>query len=123
MIKKGLKVRVLTGKDKKKEGEVIEIDRQNFRAKVKEINMVKKHVKTTKEKKQKTLRGVVVSDKMQDTVVVEVSRYMKHPKYGKYVMFRKKYKADDKGNTKKVGEKVVIEQTRPISKDKHFRVV
>ena len=51
MIKKGLKVRVLTGKDKKKEGEVIEIDRSNSRAKVKEINMVKKHVKTTKEKK------------------------------------------------------------------------
>ena len=51
MIKKGVKVRVLTGKDKKKEGEVIEIDRPNNRAKVKEINMVKKHVKTTKEKK------------------------------------------------------------------------
>ena len=51
MIKKGLKVRVLTGKDKKKEGEVIEIDRPNNRAKVKEINMVKKHIKTTKEKK------------------------------------------------------------------------
>ena len=51
MIKKGLKVKVLTGNDKKKEGEVIEIDRSNNRAKVKEINMVKKHVKTTKEKK------------------------------------------------------------------------
>ena len=51
MIKKGLKVVVLTSKDKKKEGEVIEIDRPNNRAKVKEINMVKKHVKTTKEKK------------------------------------------------------------------------
>ena len=51
MIKKGLKVRVLTGKDKKKEGEVIEIDRPNNRAKVNEINMEKKHVKTTKEKK------------------------------------------------------------------------
>ncbi|WP_440911802.1 50S ribosomal protein L24 [Candidatus Pelagibacter sp.] len=51
MIKKGLKVVVLTGKDKKKEGEVIEIDRPNNRVKVKEINMVKKHVKTTKEKK------------------------------------------------------------------------
>ena len=51
MIKKGLKVRVLTGKDKSKEGEVIEIDRSNNRAKVNEINMVKKHVKTTKEKK------------------------------------------------------------------------
>ena len=51
MIKKGLKVKILTGKDKKKEGEVIEIDRSNNRVKVKEINMVKKHVKTTKEKK------------------------------------------------------------------------
>ena len=51
MIKKGLKVEILTGKDKKKQGEIIEIDRQNSRAKVKEINMVKKHVKTTKEKK------------------------------------------------------------------------
>ena len=51
MIKKGLKVRILVGKDKKKEGEVIEIDRANNRAKVKEINMIKKHVKTTKEKK------------------------------------------------------------------------
>ena len=51
MIKKGLKVKVLAGKDKKKEGEIIEIDRPNNRAKVKEINMVKKHVKTTKEKK------------------------------------------------------------------------
>jgi len=51
MIKKGTKVKVLAGKDKKKEGEVIEIDRSNNRAKVKDINMVKKHVKTTKEKK------------------------------------------------------------------------
>ena len=51
MIKKGNKVKVLAGKDKKKEGEIIEIDRQNNRAKVKDVNMVKKHIKTTKEKK------------------------------------------------------------------------
>ena len=51
MIKKGLKVKVLSGKDRNKEGEVIEIDRLNNRAKIKDINMVKKHVKTTKEKK------------------------------------------------------------------------
>tara|TARA_B100001057_G_scaffold257775_1_gene257971 strand:- start:461 stop:709 length:249 start_codon:yes stop_codon:yes gene_type:complete len=51
MIKKGLKVKILTGKDKAKEGEVIEIDRSNNRAKVKDLNMIKKHVKTTKEKK------------------------------------------------------------------------
>ena len=50
-IKKGIKVKVLAGKDKKKEGEVIEIDRSNNRVKVKGINIVKKHVKTTKEKK------------------------------------------------------------------------
>ena len=51
MIKKGLKVKILTGKDKNKEGEIIEIDRKNYRAKIKGINIVKKHVKTTKEKK------------------------------------------------------------------------
>ena len=51
MIKKGQKVKLLAGKDKKKEGEVIEIDRKNNRAKIKNINMIKKHVKTTKEKK------------------------------------------------------------------------
>ena len=51
MIKKGIKVKILSGKDKKKEGEVIEIDRRKYRAKVKGINMVKKHIKTTKEKK------------------------------------------------------------------------
>ena len=56
MIKKGLKVFVLAGKDKKKEGEVIELDRRNNRAKVKDINMVKKHVKTTKE-----IKGGIVS--------------------------------------------------------------
>ena len=51
MIKKGLKVKILSGKDKAKEGEVIEIDRANNRVKVKDLNMIKKHVKTTKEKK------------------------------------------------------------------------
>ena len=51
MIKKGLRVKILAGKDKKKEGDVIEIDRENNRDKIKDINMVKKHVKTTKEKK------------------------------------------------------------------------
>ena len=51
MIKKGTKVKVLTGKDKNKDGEVIQIDRQNNRAKIKGINLIKKHIKTTKEKK------------------------------------------------------------------------
>ena len=51
MIKKGINVKVLTGKDKNKTGEIIEVDRKKLRAKVKDINMVKKHIKTTKEKK------------------------------------------------------------------------
>ena len=51
MIKKGIKVKIISGKDKNKDGEIIEMDRQNNRAKVKGINMVKKHIKTTKEKK------------------------------------------------------------------------
>ena len=51
MMKKGLKVVVLAGKDKKKEGEIIEIDRKKNKAKIKDLNMVKKHIKTTKEKK------------------------------------------------------------------------
>ena len=51
MIKKGIKVKILSGKDKKKEGEIIEIDRSTNRAKVKGVNLVKKHIKTTKEKK------------------------------------------------------------------------
>ena len=68
----------------------------------------------------KKLNGVVVSDKMQDTIVVKVSRYFKHPKYGKYITQSKKYKAHDKGNTAKIGDKVEITECRPLSKDKHF---
>lgn len=78
------------------------------------------------EKKQtqsKVLRGVVVSDKMQKTIVVEVNRFVKHPKYGKFMKQSKKYKAHDEENTFKVGDKVTIQETRPISKDKTFKVV
>lgn len=73
--------------------------------------------------KKKVLSGVVVSDKMKDTIVVLVERYVKHPKYQKFLNLRKKYKVHDAGNTKKIGDKVDIEETRPISKDKHFRVL
>jgi small subunit ribosomal protein S17 len=72
---------------------------------------------------KKTLSGVVVSDKMKDTIVVEVARFEKHPKYGKYISKNKKFKAHDAGNTKKIGDKVTIEECAPISKDKHFRVI
>lgn len=73
--------------------------------------------------KGKILRGVVTSDKMQDTIVVSVERYFKHPKYGKFIKARKKYKAHDAGNTTKIGDKVEIQECRPISKDKHFRLI
>ena len=72
---------------------------------------------------RKTLQGTVVSDKMKDTIVVSVERYEKHPKYQKYLKIRKKFKAHDAGNTKKIGQKVTIAETRPISKDKHFEVI
>ena len=75
------------------------------------------------EKKSKTLRGVVVSDKMQKTIVVKVDRYVKHPKYQKYYTISKKYKAHDEENKYKTGDKVEIVETRPISKDKKFKVV
>jgi len=79
---------------------------------------------TNKEiKMKKVLSGVVTSDKMKDTVVVKVSRFVKHPKYGKYVTIDKKFKAHDAGNTLKIGDKVSIEECAPISKDKHFKVI
>ena len=67
--------------------------------------------------------GVVVSDKMKDTVVVVVERYVKNPKYQKFVTLRKRYKVHDVGNTKKVGDKVMIESCRPISKHKSFKII
>lgn len=75
---------------------------------------------TPNAKKIKTLKGQVVSDKMKDTIVVVVKRYVKHPKYGKYQELRKRYKVHDAGNTKKVGDIVAIRETKPISKDKRF---
>tara|TARA_B100000073_G_scaffold57279_1_gene42405 strand:- start:257 stop:508 length:252 start_codon:yes stop_codon:yes gene_type:complete len=70
MIKKGNKVKILTGKDKSKEGEVIEIDRPNYRAKIKGLNLIKKHMKTTKEKKG----GIITKENfinMSNLVVLE----------------------------------------------------
>jgi len=84
--------------------------------------MVIKKQKEIKKNSGATLRGVVVSDKMDKTVVVSVSRFVKHPKYGKYYNISKKYKAHDEGNKCKVGDKVEIIETRPISKDKKFKI-
>ena len=73
--------------------------------------------------KKKELIGKVVSDKMKDTVVVLIERFVKVPKYQKYITRTKRYKAHNPGNTKKVGDKVTIQECRPISKDKHFVVI
>ncbi len=77
----------------------------------------------TKVKKGKVLQGTVVSTSMKDTVVVLVENYEKHPKYHKFIKKSKKFKAHDVGNTATMGEKVKIEETRPISKDKHFKLI
>ncbi|OGZ67933.1 MAG: 30S ribosomal protein S17 [Candidatus Staskawiczbacteria bacterium RIFCSPHIGHO2_02_FULL_42_22] len=72
---------------------------------------------------KKKLTGIVVSDKMQKTVVVKVESIKEHPKYKRRYKTHKKYKAHDEAKEYKVGDKVIIEETTPISKDKHFRVI
>lgn len=78
---------------------------------------------TTNTSKTKPLSGVVVSDAMDKTVVVKVSRFVKHPKYGKFYKKSSRIKAHDENNTYKVGDEVQIAQCRPISKGKRFTVV
>jgi small subunit ribosomal protein S17 len=78
---------------------------------------------TEKAAKPRILRGTVVSTKMQDTITVAVERYVMHPKYKKFMRRTKKFLVHDKGNTAKDGDKVVIRETRPISKRKHFELV
>ena len=73
--------------------------------------------------KGRVLRGTVVASKMQDTCTVAVERYVKHPKYKKFVRSTKKYLVHDQGNTAEVGAKVEIIETRPISKRKRFALV
>ena len=84
-------------------------------------NKIKKM--NTVEKKGKILSGTVVSDKMQKTIVVAVTRFVKNQKYNKYLKITKRYKAHDEMNTHKVGEKVQIQECRPLSKDKNFIVL
>jgi len=72
---------------------------------------------------KKQLTGIIVSDKMQKTVVVLVERLKKHPKYKRRYKVGKKYKAHDEKGKYKVGDKVIIEECQPISKEKKWRVV
>lgn len=83
--------------------------------------MENKQVKRNKIRRK--LEGVVVSDKMQKTRVVEVTRVKKHPLYKKYFKVSKRFKAHDENNEYKVGDKVIIEETRPLSKEKRWRIL
>jgi small subunit ribosomal protein S17 len=79
--------------------------------------------KTEKKIARQTFSGIVVSDKMKDTVVVAVKRYEKHPKYHKFMNRTTKLMAHNPGNTKKIGDKATIEACRPISKNKSFKII
>lgn len=72
---------------------------------------------------QRTLQGVVVSDKMDKTIIVKIDRLKWHKKYGKQYKVSKKYKAHDEKNEYKVGDKIIIQECRPISKEKKWRVI
>ena len=74
----------------------------------------------TKTTQGKTFEGVVVKSAMKDTATVLVERYVKHPKYKKYMRYSKKFLVHDPGNTAAIGQKVTIKETRPISKRKRF---
>src|SRR5262245_34829182 len=76
----------------------------------------------TKTRRKRELVGVVVSDKMDKTCVVQVVRRYKHPKYKKYVNERTRYKAHDEKNDAKTGDRVLIVESRPLSRDKRWRL-
>ncbi len=76
-----------------------------------------------KEKNGKVLKGEVVAISSQDTIKVAVTRFVKHPKYKKFIKRVKKYLVHDKGNTTEIGDKVKIKEVRPISKRKHFELI
>ncbi|MCC6198955.1 30S ribosomal protein S17 [Candidatus Nomurabacteria bacterium] len=78
---------------------------------------------TTASTTKKTIKGVVVSDKMDKTAVVAVTRFVKHPKYGKYFKITKRYKAHDETNSAAVGQEVEMVAVRPLSKEKRFSIV
>lgn len=73
--------------------------------------------------RRKVLRGTVVSDKMDKTIVVEINTTKSHPLYGRHVKYSVKFKAHDENNEAKIGDLVEVMETRPLSKDKHFRLV
>lgn len=77
----------------------------------------------TRDKIKRKFQGIVVSDKMDKTIVVKVERIKKHPKYKKRYKVYKKFKVHDEKNEAKVGDKVIFEEYRPISREKRWRLV
>jgi len=86
-------------------------------------NTTEKKIAGSSSEAGKVLEGVVVKSAMKDTITVEVERYVKHPKYKKFMRRSKKFLVHDEGNTATVGDKVSIRETRPMSKRKHFILV
>ena len=85
--------------------------------------MTDKNEKNTKTGSTVVIQGKVISVKMKDTAVVSVDRFVKHRKYGKYLTVSKHYKVHDPNNSLKEGDKVSIVECKPISKDKHFKIM
>ena len=81
------------------------------------------NVKTEKKTMKRRLEGIIVSAKMQKTVVVIVTRFKKHPKYLKYYKVSRRFKAHAENGAYKAGDRVLIEETRPLSKEKRWKVV
>ena len=85
------------------------------------MNMIMSEQQT--ESTARALTGIVVSDKMNKTVTVLVERKVKHPLYGKIIRLSKKYHAHDENNEYKTGDKVTIEESRPLSREKRWRII
>lgn len=87
------------------------------------MDPVRKLQENNKSKIKRRLRGVIVSDKMNKTRVVEVERLKRHPRYHKYFKVTRRFKAHDENNAYKVGDSVVVEETRPLSKEKRWKII
>ncbi len=79
--------------------------------------------KKNSQKIKRQIEGIVISDKMDKTVIVEVQRFKKHPLYHKVLKVSKHFKAHDENNEAKIGDQVIIEETRPLSRDKRWKIV
>ncbi|MDD5760551.1 MAG: 30S ribosomal protein S17 [Candidatus Pacebacteria bacterium] len=84
---------------------------------------ITQHGNSKIERRKRVLEGEVISNKMQKTVVVRVSSVRLHPKYKKYYRVSRNFKVHDEKNQCQIGDKVIIEETRPLSKDKRWRVI